>query len=222
MDMKIIDITGEIYTGMWSYGSPFPEINVRPLGKVGFVKYEIYAEVFEGMNSQCGTYLETPAHLLGDKSYPLIDVDVKKLVDIPTTVLKVDTKGEREITKQMIEKAFEKADYSEGNAILICACYGDRWKESDYLSLSPYISYDAMKMLISKKPYLLGTDFPRWDNLSRPQGFWQEFYDADILMLAPLTNLESAQNKKALLTALPIKVEKTCCAPCRAILKILD
>lgn len=220
MAMKIIDITGEIYTGMWSYGSPFPKINVRPLGEVGFVKYKIYAEVFEGMNSQCGTYLETPAHLLGDKSYPLIDVDVASLVDVPAVVLCVDTNGEREITKQMLQKAFEKVDYNEGDAILICASYGSRWKQSDYLSASPYITREAMQFIISKKPFLLGTDFPRWDNLESPQGFWQEFYDADILMLAPLTNLEDAQNKKALLTVLPIKVEKTCCAPCRAVLKL--
>jgi len=219
MTMKIIDITGEIYTGMWSYGSPFPEINVRPLGEVGFVKYKIYAEVFEGMNSQCGTYLETPAHLLGDKSYPLIAVDVEKLVDIPTVVLSVDTKGERAITSKMLEKAFEKADYKKGDAILICAEYGDKWKYNSYLSASPYITREAMELIISKKPFLLGTDFPRWDNLESPQGFWQDFYDADILMLAPLVNLEKAAGSRASLTVLPIKVEKTCCAPCRAVLK---
>ena len=219
---KIIDVTGEIYTGMWSYGYPFPEIEIKELGKVDFVKYKIYAEVFEGMNSQCGTYLETPAHLLGDKSYPLIDVEVQKLYEIPTAVLLVDTKGEREISKEMLVSAFENAEYKKGDAILICANYGDKWKESDYLSNSPYISYEAMKFLIEKEPYLLGTDFPRWDNLDNPQGFWKEFYDADILMLAPLVNLEKAKGKKAELTVLPIKVEKTCCAPCRAVLKIED
>ena len=217
--MKIIDITGEIYTGMWSYGSPFPEINVRPLGEVGFVKYKIYAEVFEGMNSQCGTYLETPAHLLGDESYPLIDLDVERLVDIPTTVLKLNTMGQREITAEMIKSAFEKASYCEGDALLVCADYGKRWKESDYLNLSPYFSFDAMQFILSKKPFLLGSDFPRWDNLERPQGFWQDFYNADILMLAPLVDLEKATGDKVSLTVLPIKVEKTCCAPCRAVLK---
>jgi len=49
---KIIDITGEIYTGMWSYGSPFPQVSVKPLAEVDWVKYKIYAEVFEGLNSQ--------------------------------------------------------------------------------------------------------------------------------------------------------------------------
>lgn len=218
---KIIDITGEIYTGMWSYGSPFPQVSVKPLAEVDWVKYKIYAEVFEGLNSQSGTYLETPAHLLGDESYPLIDVAVDRLVDIPAVILNVgDLSGGGAITRQMLEASPAAELISKGCAVLLCADYGKKWKDADYLTSSPYITYDAMQWLISKQPFLIGSDFPRWDNLSKPQGFWQEFYRADILMLAPCVNLENAEKQTARLTVLPIKVEKTCCAPCRAILKI--
>jgi len=213
-----LDITGEIHSGMWSYGDPFPTVQVKPVGDVDWVKYRIYAEVFDGLNSQSGTYLETPAHLLGEDSYPLIDVTVDKLVDIPTVILNLgEVTGA--VTTQMLENCPAAKLITKGCAILVGTEYGKKWKNENYVTHGPYITYDAMKWLISKEPFLLGSDFPRWDNLQRPQGFWQEFYDADILMLAPCVDLELAEKETALLTVLPIKVEKTCCAPCRAILK---
>ncbi len=215
---KIIDITGEIYSGMWSYGFPFPEVEIKPLSEIDWVKYKIYAEVFDGLNSQSGTYLETPAHLLGDKSYPLIDVSVEKLVDIPCTVLNVGNVRKEAITKQMLENCKNADRIKKGSAVLISANYGEKWKDNDYLASCPYLTADAMSWLIEKKPFLLGSDFPRWDNLKNPQGFWQDFYNADILMLAPVVNINAVD--EALLTVLPIKAAITSCAPCRAILKV--
>lgn len=217
---KVIDITGEIYNGMWSYGSPFPSVNIRPLDEVDWVKYKIYCEVFDGLNSQCGTYLETPAHLLGDASYPLISVPAEKLTEIKTVILNVGDMVKSKsapITLDMIKNCEGIKDICEGDALLICTGWGKKWYDSDYLESCPYIEKAAMDFLISKKPFLLGSDFPRWDNLNNPQGFWNDFYNADILMLAPLVNLEKAPTN-CRLTALPLKVNTTCCAPCRAIL----
>lgn len=215
--MEILDITGEIYTGMWNYSFPFPNVTVKPLPKVEWVPYSVYAEIFEGMHSQTGTYLETPAHLLGDKSYPLIDVSLDRTVNIPASVLKVGAlKKSEPITAEMIKEAEKSAPVNEGDAVLVCTEWSRKWYDDDYLT-GPYFTYDAMKYLISKKPSILASDFPRWDNPNKPQGFWQDFYNADILMLDPVVNLEKAPDR-ASLTVLPIKVEKTCCAPCRAIL----
>ena len=220
---KVIDITGEIYNGMWSYGKPFPDVHIRPLDEIDWVKYSVYCEVFDGMNSQCGTYLETPAHLLGNKSYPLIDVDAEKLVDIPAVILNVGDLTDccsAPITLDMIKNCAGASLLKKGQAVLICTSWGKLWKEETYLSDSPYITREAMDFLISQEPFLLASDFPRWDNLKNPQGFWNDFYNADILMLAPCVNLELAQKPEAELTVLPVKVTVTSCAPCRAVLKV--
>ena len=218
---RIIDITGEIHTGMWSYGFPYPEITVSPMTKVDWVAYNTHAEVIEGFNSQCGTYLETPAHYLGDKSYPLIDVPVSKLLDIPTVIIDLgDLRTVRTaITREMVENNPASKYITEGCAILLCAHWGDKWKDADYLSMSPYITLEAMQWLVDQKPFLMGSDFPTWDNVQNSQGFWDLFYNSNILMLAPCVNLEKVGKPAAKLTALPIKVEKTCCIPCRAVLK---
>ena len=85
----MIDITGVIYDGMWDYEPPFPNINIKPLPEVPWVENKVYCEIFDGLHSQTGTYLETPAHFLGDKSYPLIDVSIERIHDVDAVVLKL-------------------------------------------------------------------------------------------------------------------------------------
>ena len=218
---RVLDLTGPIYTGMWSYGEPFPQVTVRPLPTVSWVRYPIYAEIFDGMNSQCGTYLETPAHLLGDRSYPLSAVSVERLFEMPAVVLKLELPEAgpcAPITRQALEAAPGVDRICPGDALLLCTGWGERWRAPDFVEHSPFITREAMDFLIGKKPFLLGSDFPRWDNLASPQGFWQDFYAADILMLAPLCNLTQAPTTGGRLTALPLRVEETCCAPCRAVM----
>ncbi len=216
---KITDVTGVLYNGMWNYKYPFPELNIRPLPKVEWVDYKVYCEIFDGLHSQSGTYLETPAHLLGDKSYPLIDVPIEKLVDIPVQIVKLSGFGIEGERQPVTRKMLEDANIEDGVSILVCCDWGRHWRHKNYHSASPYFEKAAMDYLISKKPFLLGTDFAKWENLENPQGFFPDFYANDILMLAPLVNLEKIESKRALLTALPLHIETTCCAPCRAFIK---
>ena len=78
---------------------------------------------------------------------------------------------------------------------------------------------EAMERLAEKRPFILATDLPRWENLEQPEGIFPIFYAADILMLAPLVIPEDIQEDGLSLTVLPLRVTDTCCAPCRAILK---
>lgn len=223
--MKITDITGTLKNGMWSYGEPFPEYRMKPLPEVPWVKNRVWCEIFEGLNSQCGTYLETPAHFFGySESYMLSDVPVERLIDMPAEIIMLNLPqcgGQRHrITLSELEAALDGRDIRPGGAIIVGCGWGNRWFSEDYLTKSPYFSREAMEKLISLKPFLLGSDLPRWDSLEAPEGFWEEFYRADILMLAPTVNLESLDTGKThLLTVLPLKAEGTCCAPCRAIIK---
>ena len=223
--MKIYDVTGRIAKGVWSYGDPFPEFDMRPLPQPEWVETRVWCDIFEGMNSQTGTYLETPAHLLGpEKSYNLEDVDVARLVDIPAVLLKLDpgmhVPGRRaRITRAMLEEALGGRPVGRESALILSCGWGPRWFEPDYLDGSPYLSREAMEWIVEKRPFLLGADLPRWENLERPEGIFPMFYAADILMLGPLVIPQDIPDGALTLTALPIRVTGTCCAPCRAILK---
>lgn len=65
---SVIDITGPIQEGMWNYEPPFPVFHRSPLPQVPWVDAPVYCDIFEGIHSQTGTYLETPAHLLESKA----------------------------------------------------------------------------------------------------------------------------------------------------------
>jgi kynurenine formamidase len=104
----------------------------------------------------------------------------------------------------------------ENDAIIVGTGWGVNWMESNYLSCSPYFTYDAMMWLIEKKPFLLGSDFARWENLDNMQGFFPAFYKSNILMLAPCINIEKIKASKVKLTALPLKILGTSCVPCRS------
>ena len=223
--MKIRDITGKISKGIWSYGFPFPDFDMRPLPQPEWVQTHVWCDIFEGMNSQTGTYLETPAHLLGpEKSYNLDAVDVARLVDVPATLLALDpgmhVPGRRaKVTAEMLEAALHGRAVEPGGALLLSCGWGERWFEPDYLDGSPFFSREAMEWIVDKRPFILGADLPRWENLEKPEGIFPIFYAADILMLAPLVIPEDVREDGLSLTVLPLRVTDTCCAPCRAILK---
>ncbi|WP_409344060.1 cyclase family protein [Paenibacillus sp. MBLB4367] len=223
--MKIIDLTGMIREGMWNYEKPFPSFRMRPLERVPWVDGDVYAEVFEGMHSQTGTYLETPAHFYGnDGSYSVADVPIGRLVDMPCKVLMLEERefdrgGPRKlIDAGMLERCAGSPLIEQGDAILVGTGWGRHWMDAHYLEHSPYFTRSAMEWLIARKPFLLGTDFPRWDNLAKSEGFFPAFYEADILMLAPCVNLEKVGRPAVRLTALPLHIPGTSAVPCRAVI----
>ncbi len=224
---KIIDVTGIIQDGMWNYELPFPTISIKPLPPVPWVEGPVYCEIFEGLHSQTGTYLETPAHFLGmnpEDSYLLHEVDINRIYDVPCVVLNIGnlekpSDGSRYGITIMDLLSCKNADaIEEGDAILVGTGWGRYWMDPDYLNDSPYFTKAAMDWLISKKPSILGADSPRWENLENPQGFFPDFYAADILMVGPLVNLEKVTAHRCRLTALPLNVVKTSCAPARVVL----
>jgi arylformamidase len=227
--MKTYDITGEIREGMWNYEPPFPAFRMNPLGNVPWAGCEVFCEVFEGLHSQTGTYLETPAHFFGNaRSYLVADIPVDKLMNMRCTLLMLDqtlftsNAGRPPVTSALLESCFGSKTIQPWDAILVGTGWGKRWMDKSYLAQSPWFTRDAMDWLLAKKPFLLGTDFPRWENMESPQGFFPDFYAANVLMLAPCVHLEDAIGCHFNLTALPMNIPGTSCAPCRAVLTAED
>ena len=172
--MKIIDISGNIYTGMWSMGPPFPEFELKETETPEWLEYKVYSEIFDGLFSQTGTYLETPAHLFGyEKSYPLIDIDVARLVDMEAYVIKLDYKKlpvfdkRPAITRDSLESNFNKDVYMEKGcqAIFVSTGWGENWRNKDFVESSPFIKFDAMHFLMDQKPFL-------WEQIHQDGKTW--------------------------------------------------
>jgi kynurenine formamidase len=62
--MRIIDATGPTYEGMWSYGLPFPEFQLKELRNPEWTDFTAYSQEFKGLSSATGTYIDGPSHAL--------------------------------------------------------------------------------------------------------------------------------------------------------------
>lgn len=229
--MKYVDITGPIYNGMPENDPPFPNVQIRPLPQPAWVEKKVSCEIFDGMHSQTGTYLETPCHWFND-TYLLQDVPIERIADVPAYVIRLDAalfdghasgrkSGRPKITEEMLRQGLPESAIPQDAAVIVDCGWGKYWRERFYHAACPYFSLEAMRFLIGLSPRILASDSPLWESREDPQNFFPEFYSADILMLAPTGVLSGVpQDAKTTLTALPINVEGTCCAPCRAFVRI--
>ena len=223
--MKVIDVTGKICNGMWTFGELFPKVRIEERSGVceGFGDY-FYTE-FVGMHAQVGTYLETPAHFYGfENSYLINDIPLEKLYNIDCVVLKVnkdvsDPTKHVAVTKEDLLRAADGVEIHPGDCIVVAFDWDRYWMDDEhYFPCSPYFTYDAMKWIIDQRPSILATDTPAWENLSDPGGFFPEFYAANILMLAALSNLSEVSASRSKITIMPLKVEGCAASPCRVVI----
>jgi kynurenine formamidase len=220
--MKVIDISGPIYTGMWSYADYYPQFELSAVEfEFGGEKYSV--DVFKGMHAQVGSYLESPGIFDGEPNeggLNVIPIDRLFMIDayvyqIPHDSLPV--KDDRPyITVDALKEA-EKGDVVENSAILVGTGYGSNWDSEDYVKKAWFFSKDALYYLIDKKPFILGGDSPVWENEVNPEGAFERFYKSGILLFAPCINLEKISKFNVKLTALPLKILKAAVCPVRAV-----
>jgi kynurenine formamidase len=223
--MVVIDISGPIYTGMWSYADYYPDFKLSAVEfEYGGEKYSV--DVFEGMHAQTGTYMESPEIFgggAGGAGGGLNDtVPVERLFNIDACVLQMKHEelavkdGKPFISLDDIRRA-EKEPIPEGAAILVGTGYGQNWDRDDYVQKAWFFQKEALYYLIDKKPIIVGGDSPVWENELHPEGAFERFYSAGILLLAPCINLEKITQYRVKLTALPLRIVKAGVCPVRAV-----
>jgi len=219
--MKIIDISGSIYNGMWTYGPAYPEFKLTTIGfPYGGEVFPV--DVFEGFHAQVGTYIESPSIFIKEGIDKLNDIPPQNFFKVNTYVLQVPLEtlaisdGRPFITAEDIKKA-ETGKIQKGSVILISTGYGRKWTEKDYIEKSWFFKKDALYYLIEKRPYILGGDSPVWENDKKPEGAFERFYKEGILLLAPCINLEKINKFKVKSIILPLKISEASVCPVRAV-----
>ena len=223
--MKLMDVSGPIYTGMWSYGPPFPEFKLIELKNPEWVDFTAYSQAFEGFCMLTGTYIDGPAHALGlKKSYPMHKVPIEKLFDVDAYVLKFDLdklamEGNRPYIALKDLKEAEKENIPKCSNIILATGWGKHWDKPDFLTHDWFLKKDAVEYLVDKKPFMLAADTPSFDNIDNEQGIWDLIYGNNILVVAPLINLEKITKYKVKLYVCPLNILNTTGLPCRVIIK---
>ncbi len=211
--MRIVDITGPIYSGMWHYPPPYPEVSIKEIPSPDWLPCPTYSWSFS-MCCQSGTYLETSLHLDAEGP-PLIEVPIEDLFMRPTAVIRVEIgAGERIEVEQVKAGAPE---IHKGDVIIVDIGWGHKWRNADFIDSSPYFSHDAIYWILDQEPFIFAADTARFDSWDDPQDFFGRFFDQGVLLLAPVVNLDQIKTERGHIVTLPMKVEEACAAPTRTL-----
>lgn len=215
--MRIIDISGPIEDGMWSYGDPYPAPRIEQIPAPAWLDYPVYSQSVS-MAVQCGTYLETAAHM--DQSRMPIDrLPLERCYMIDAVALWIPRNANEFIRAADLQSALNAAGemLRAGDALLVGTGWDKQWHAPNYVVDPPYFLAEAIDWVLEHKVALLGADTPRYDSPHAPQNFFPKFFEQEILLLAPLINLDQVQQPRGRLTALPLKIKDACASPVRAL-----
>jgi kynurenine formamidase len=162
--VKLIDLTMPIWEG-GGYGEILPFTN----SPVRFIEYMFYDKHGLRMTSmkldgetgspfmvphQRMPFDMTPLQPNPKFSWTLDEIPLERLILRDTTIIDVRAEEGHEITPPEMAEAIRRADYHEGDEVLIRTGWGTRQKAyelgSDYYKRTPSIHYDAASLLATK------------------------------------------------------------------------
>jgi arylformamidase len=215
--MAIIEISGPIEDGMWSYSEPYPVPRIEQIPPPDWLEYAVYSQTIH-MAVQAGTYLETAAHM--DRMAMTIDqLPLERCYRVNPLCLWIPREANQAITAEDLAGACHSAglQVQPRDALLVGTGWDRQWREPDFVTHPPYFTAAAIDWVLEHDCSLLGADTPRYDNPLQPQNFFPKFFAHDILLLAPLVNLEQVGSSRGKLIALPLKIQNACASPVRAL-----
>jgi arylformamidase len=215
--MRIVDISGPIENGMWSYGDPYPAPRLEEIPPPDWLDYPVYSQTVS-MAVQTGTYLETAAHM--DPTRLTIDqLPLERCYLVDGICLWIPRAAGQPIEAADLDAACDAAGVQPRprDVLLVGTGWDRRWHAPDFVQNPPYFSSAAIDWVLAHDFSLLGADTPRYDSPHHPQNFFPRFFEHDILLLAPLVNLDQVQSPRGKLIALPLKLHKACASPVRAL-----
>jgi kynurenine formamidase len=211
--MNVIDLSGPISTGMWSYGAPLPEVEVRQVAGLAREGWNGHAL---GLHTLAGTYIEAADHLFPGRE-TVADLPIERFIT-PAFVAQLEEKAPLEtVTARELETAV--ADDPRDAALLVATGWDKMWGRSGFVDRCPYFLPEAMDWVVKSGVRILGVDVPCVQDPRHDDGeLNRRFFAAERLLLAPLVNLRQAGSGRHTLVALPLNIPGVCGTPVRAVL----
>jgi arylformamidase len=212
--MKYTDLTGTIENGMWEYGEPFSPVEITPVSSLddegNYADYKVNTHRIS-FSSSSATYVQTSAEMLPGK--PTIEqIPLERLV-IDCAFIKIP-KGPREkITPEDIKGA--EPDVKKGEGLIVATGWEKYWDRKNFVCDSPHFTPGGMDIVLGMGISMLAGDMTIYDDYYNPTGLLKELFSRDVLIAAPLINLDKLTRPRVKLFALPLKVKGVSGCPCR-------
>jgi kynurenine formamidase len=215
--MRLVELSGPIENGMWSYSDPYPTPQITEIPPPQWLAYPVFSQVVR-MAVQSGTYLETAAHMYADR-ITIDQLPLDRCYGVNALSLWIPRQADEAITPADLERALAATgeQLQPGDALLVGTGWDKEWNSPNFVTHPPYFTAAAIDWVLAHGVALLGSDTPRFDSPHTPQNFFPKFFQHDILLLAPVVNLDQVRRPRGKLTALPLAIKGACASPVRAL-----
>lgn len=214
---KFIDLTGTVENGMWEYGPPFPPVSVEQVSALddgGAYAGEYGVNAFRiSFSSSSATYVQTSAEMFSGR--PGIDqVPLERLI-LPAAVARIPKAARGVISVADLESAAPET--RPGDALVVATGWEKSWNRPGFVSESPHFTPESMKWVLDSGVSMLAGDMTIYDDYEKPTGLLRDLFARDVLVVAPLVNLDALSGARITLFALPLKVRGVSGCPCRVL-----
>lgn len=122
------------------------------------------------IGTHSGTHFDAPSHFIADGK-TISDFEVETFIS-DASLLPLEIKPFGEIGPDIIREALISSRVSENSAIVLRSDWGKMYGQPNYYSDQPFISEEAMHLLLDLKPKIIGYDMAMPDSPSN--GFGSE------------------------------------------------
>lgn len=209
--MKIIDLTHDITEDMPVY----PNSDKPKLKTVFTYEKDGFRETMLTLGTHIGTHIDSPAHIV--KGKPTLDAfPVSQFVGKGLVIDCRNIKDGDEITAEQILKYGEKLNQAE--FLLFNLGWDKKWGTNDYFGNFPYLSSEAIDVIVNSNYKGIGIDVISIDSIGKPLKVHTElFTKKSLIVVENLTNLEKCGNEIFTFVCLPLKLIDVDGSPARAI-----
>jgi arylformamidase len=212
--VRFIELSHEISDGMPVFpGLDRPRVTAFLTHEQSRPHYQGEAEFYISkleLVGNTGTYLDSPFHR-HPQGIDLSEVALDAVAGLPGVVLDGKVGADRAVSLDA------DAARLAGTAVLVRTGWDARWGTDDYWDRGPYISPDALELLLRGRPRLVGVDFWNVDDTNDPsRRVHTRLLAEDILIVEHLCNLGALPPSAFRFSAVPLRIVSGASFPVRA------
>lgn len=220
---KVIDLSGPIQNGLWGYyelpglEGTVPHVEVATFATVkknGFFSSRVV------LSTISASYVEAGSHII-ENAKNLDEYPVERFIR-PARIIRLPEQKPKALIGTPLLKG-HTPEITNGDALIIDTGWGKMWNKPGYVLECPNLLREALEWVLEKDISIFAVDIPcieaSWsvDDEEAKGGLLAEIFRREILLAAPLVNLDKIKNDTGTLVCLPLSIKETSGAPARIV-----
>jgi kynurenine formamidase len=222
---RYVDLSGRLENGLWTYQALPGLEKIIPEVKVETIATVRENEFFASKLTLCtihGTYVEAGSHILENGK----TLDRYRVADFikPARILRLPAQKSKALIDERLLAAHAPR-IRPGEALIVATGWGRMWNKPGYVLQCPNFTRGAIAWILKRKVSLCAFDVPciesSWseDVVEEKGGLLGMLFRKNVLLVAPLVNLEKVRSDKGMLYCLPLLIAGTSGSPARVVLE---